>query len=365
MQVIKVLNPASDAVSFGLRPALWPDPTLRSDQCRILENPSEIPVMRMEDGSASRLPAGSPQLLSVVFSGDQVELELAHPTLRTISVEYTNNPLTDTWKPLGTIEAGETVALFSASVLAENALLRLTWRDGDSTDTTGPAVPASVLERLRRRPARGRNGVLRVQSRGDLLGQDLSYLDAFAEQLSQIQEDVDRLKKGARREDPDSAGGGGSDKTSYLVEDTTKPWLWEMEQVAMTIHGPVISGFAIGLPAPVTSTGWESFDGSDDGDLDADSAEAISNPAVTMLDDNPTMEALSHRTDPERLKKVRRERIAAYAGMEARLSVVSYMGLARLTLCFYCAGNWQEDDPAGRGAANHPSNLPLGECTPH
>lgn len=331
----------------NIEESLWPDPKLGPDDCLILDDAAGIPATRSEDPATAGTPSGAPQLLSAVFSGNELILELAQPASIRATVEYLNNPLTDTWKRLVTIEAGATGATCPAGALAENALLRLSWQQDGSPVATGAAIPASVPERLRLRPARGKNGGLRIRSRDELLGQDLSYLDAFAEQLSQIQEDLTALKKQAKRAKSKPPAPSENKTIRPAADEDAAPWLWELEQVALNIHGPVLSGFALGLPAPITTTGWESFDPGEDGDLDADSITSIDNPSTAQdSEDGVSTEVLSHRTDPERLKKLRRHRIAAFAAMTERLSVVSYLGLARLALCFYCAGNWSEDDPS-------------------
>jgi hypothetical protein len=291
----------------NLEESLWPDPMLRPDDCRMLDSPADIPATRIENPETADNPEGTPQLLSAIFSGNDLVLELAHPAPILVNVEYLNNPLTETWKRLGTIQQGAMGGTLAAGALAENALLRLSWHPDGSPAATGAAIPASDPERLRRRPARaGKSGGLRIRSRDDLLGQDLGYLDAFAEQLSQIQEDLNALKK-------QTTGTGSkapaSDETSRpAADDDAKPWLWELEQVAMNIHGPVLSGFALGLPTPIAATGWESFDTSEDGDLEGDAmTSAEDSRAAVAKEDEPSTELLSHHNDPDRLKKMRRD----------------------------------------------------------
>jgi hypothetical protein len=81
------------------------------------------------------------------------------------------------------------------------------------------------------------------------------------------------------------------------------------------------------------------------GDLDADAA-AYDDDQIALPTDNPEpVEPLVHVADPDRIKKARRDRVRAFATMTGRLSTVSYLGLARLALCFYCAGDWKEHDP--------------------
>ncbi|MET3718940.1 hypothetical protein [Arthrobacter sp. UYEF21] len=345
-----MLNPARTGgnVELGLLTniveSLWPDPVFRLDDCVILDNPGDIPAMRIENSDTGDNAKGAPQLLSAVFAGNEIVLELARPASILLNVEYVNNPLTETWKRLGLIAQGEIGGTFPAGVLAENALLRLSWHRDGSPGQTGAAIPASVPERLRLRPARaGKSVGSRIRSRDDLLGQDLSYLDAFAEQLSQIQEDLTALKKQSSRthsQEPPSAAAARA-----AAEEDVTPWLWELEQVAMNIHGPVLSGFALGLPTPIAATGWESFDTSEAGDLDADSTTSTDGPVALPTEENDqSSELLSHHNDPDRLKKIRRDRIEAFAEMTERLSAVSYLGLARLALCFYCAGNWAESE---------------------
>lgn len=325
---------------------LWPDPGLASDQCAELVNIADIPTVQIESRDSENVGLAVPQLLSAILSGTLITIELAHPMLFAVELECTNNPLHDEWAPLGTIIAGVDKASFSAVTLGDNALLRLNWAGNDATTLTrGPAVPASIPERLRARPSAGRAaGGMRIKSRNDLLGVDLRYLDAFSSQLSQIQEDVSALRSSARPPGVTVSTSAGEGDTAF--EEAPSPWLWELEQDTQQFYGPVLTGFALGLPAPAPSSGWENFDSSETAELDADAGLYVDGQVVAPpSDDADPVQPLEHFADPERIKKARRDRIKSFASMTARLSTTSYLGLARLTLCFYCAGNWEEHDP--------------------
>lgn len=325
---------------------LWPDPGLAPNQCAELVNIADIPTVQIGSLDSKTAELAVPQLLSAVLFGTQLTIELAHPMSFAVDLEYTNNPLNDAWEPLGTITAGLDTASFPAGTLGDNALLRLNWAGNDETILTrGPAVPASIPERLRARPSAGRAaGGLRIKSRDDLLGVDLRYLDAFSSQLSQIHEDVSALRSSSRPRSVTSSTSAGERDTAF--DEAPTPWLWELEQDAQQIHGPAFSGFALGLPAPVPSTGWENFDSSETMELDADAGLYVDGQVVAPpTDDAEPVGPWAHIDDPERIKKARRDRIRSFASMTARLSTTSYLGLARLTLCFYCAGNWKEHDP--------------------
>jgi hypothetical protein len=325
---------------------LWPDPQLEADQCVQLASIEDIPSVGLGslDSETSRL--SMPQLLSAELSGNELAIELAYPVSFAIDLEYTNNPLNDSWKRFGTIIAGDTTASFPAEWLGDGALLRLNWAgDDEASPTYGPAVPASVPERLSRRPSAGRaTSGLRLRTRDDLLGDDLRYLEVFASQLSQIHEDVSALRHQStlRNVNPTAAVGA---RDSVFEEEAT-PWLWELEQASQHIHGPAFSGFALGLPAPVPSTGWENFDSNESGELDADADLYVDGQIGEPSPDSvESVEPVIHAHDPEKIKKSRRDRIRTFATMTDRLSTISYLGLARLALCFYCAGNWEENDP--------------------
>jgi hypothetical protein len=324
---------------------LWPEPGLDPNHCVQMESITDIPALRIGTLDPQTTGLAVPQLLSAVLVGNELKIELAYPVPFTVEVEYTNNPLNGSWNSLGTMVAGHQTASFPADQLGDNALLRLNWAGDDETILArGPAVPASVPERLRMRPSAGRAaGGPRIKSRDDLLGVDLRYLDAFASQLTKIHEDVTALKTPTTRSSGTSTASGAERKPEY--EEEPAAWLWELEQTAQHLHGPVFSGFALGLPTPVQSTGWENFDSSETGDLDADAA-VYGDDQIAPPSDNPEpVEPLVHVADPDRIKKARRDRVRAFATMTGRLSTVSYLGLARLALCFYCAGDWKEHDP--------------------
>ncbi len=324
---------------------LWPEPGFDPNHCVRLESITDIPALRIGTLDPETTGLAVPQLLSAVLVGNELKVELAYPVPFTVEVEYTNNPLNGSWNSLNTMAAGHQTASFPADQLGDNALLRLNWAGDDETILArGPAVPASVPERLRMRPSAGRAaGGPRIKSRDDLLGVDLRYLDAFASQLTKIHEDVTALKTPTTRSSGTSTASGAERKPEY--EEEPAAWLWELEQTAQHLHGPVFSGFALGLPTPVQSTGWENFDSSETGDLDADAAVYGDDQIAPPSDSPEPVEPLVHVADPDRIKKARRDRVRAFATMTGRLSTVSYLGLARLALCFYCAGDWKEHDP--------------------
>ncbi|WP_347109609.1 hypothetical protein AAHB33_03070 [Paenarthrobacter sp. S56] len=325
--------------------SLWPEPGLDPNHRLELESITDIPALRIGSIVPEATGRAVPQLLSAVLAGNELEIELSYPVPFIVELEYTNNPLNDSWKPLGTMVAGHQTASFPAAQLGDNALLRLNWAGNDETSQTrGPAVPASVPERLRMRPSFGRAASgPRIKSRDDLLGVDLRYLDAFAGQLTKIHEDVTALKTPSTRRSGASTASGAERNADF--EEEQLAWLWELEQTAQHLHGPVFSGFALGLPTPLQSTGWEDFDSSENGDLDADADLYGEDQNAPPIESTEPVEPLAHAADPDRIKKVRRDRIRSFATMPGRLSTVSYLGLARLSLCFYCAGDWKEHDP--------------------
>lgn len=336
-------------VELGIRTSidepLWPEPGFDPNHCVQLESITDIPSHTIGTLDPETTGLAVPQLLSAVLSGNELKVELASPVSFAVELEYTNNPLNDYWNPLGTMAAGHSTASFPADQLGDNALLRLNWAGDDETIVArGPVVPASVPERLRMRPSAGRAAAgPRIKSRDDLLGVDVRYLDAFASQLTKIHEDVTALRNRSILSSGTPTASGVERNAEF--EEEPAAWLWELEQTAQHLHGPVFSGFALGLPTPVQSTGWENFDPSETGDLDADAA-VVGYDQIAPPNDNPEpVKPLLHAADPDRIKKTRRDRVRAFATMPGRLSTVSYLGLARLALCFYCAGDWNEHDP--------------------
>lgn len=326
--------------------SLWPEPGFDPDHCVQLEKITDIPELRIGSQNPETAELTVPQLLSAVLSGNELKIELAHPVPFAVAIEYTNNPIKDCWKHLGTVVETHITASFPAHQLEDNALLRLNWAGDDETILArGPAVPASLPERLRMRPSAGRAARGdRIKSRADLLGVDLRYLDAFASQLTKIHEDVTALRNRTTRNSRNSTVSGAGRNADFVEKPAA--WLWELEQTAQYVHGSVFSGFALGLPTPVQSTGWENFDSGESGELDADASIHVDDQVGEPSRDNTEpVEPLMHADNSDRIKKARRDRIRSFAMMTDRLSTISYLGLTRLALCFYCAGDWEQHDP--------------------
>jgi hypothetical protein len=160
-------------VELGIRTnidePLWPEPGLDPNHRVQLESITDIPSLRIGTLDPETTGLAVPQLLSAVLAGSELKIELAYPVPFAVELEYTNNPLNDSWNPLGTMVAGHSAASFPADQLGDNALLRLNWAGDDETILArGPAVPASVPERLRMRPSAGAQPVARGSSRATI-----------------------------------------------------------------------------------------------------------------------------------------------------------------------------------------------------
>lgn len=95
--------------------------------------------------------------------------------------------------------------------------------------------------------------------------------------------------------------------------------------------------------SPVGLGSSEDFGSGDSGDLDSDSEQLpdIATPVIAVVDHVPTP-PLDHHDDADKIKRIRRQRIEEFHNLEEKFTTTFYLGLARLTLCFYSAGNWSE-----------------------
>ena len=96
-------------------------------------------------------------------------------------------------------------------------------------------------------------------------------------------------------------------------DDTTTPQaLWRWEQSARGLHGPALTGFALGLPPAAPGEAWEDFD-TTTGELATDTAitSSLSEPDTgdDALDDEP----VDHRRQQLTVRRARRHWVHGYA----------------------------------------------------
>ncbi len=190
---------------------------------------------------AEPTPGGLPLLLSVTRDGRDLTLELATPCPPKVELQARNQPIDGTWQPIGPLPSGARQHRLPGSGVDDTALLRLATRTG-ADQVSGQPVPVTDLARAIRPPLLGGGQRRRIASTDDLLGDDLGYLAAFGDQLAALANE--------RRSTPAAATNLSAAATTTQAgrhADTTTPQaLWRWEQSARDLHGPALTGFALG-----------------------------------------------------------------------------------------------------------------------
>lgn len=201
-------------------------------------------------------PPGLPILQSAVWDGGGLLLELAHKSPAGIELQARNHPLEGGWRTVGVLPEGVTTYRLTVSGIDDGAQLRLVRRlPGDDGFAGGPPVPATNLSLATRPPLGGAGHRGRVAHAGDLLGDELAYLNVFGDQLAALAAER-RTSLAARPSTPRTTPAQGVSATSFNEQVLA----WRGEQTARTVHGSAIGAFALGLPPGAPTEGWEDFD---------------------------------------------------------------------------------------------------------
>jgi len=342
------------AVLDELVQPIWPPPTLVTDKANDVVALTDLPSPAPTIKAGETTPAGLPLLLSVTWEGRDLTVELAGPCPSRVELQARNQPIEGTWRTVGPLPAGVRQHRLPGGGVEDTALLRLAAPTSDGQQVVGQPVPVTELARATRPPLLAGGQRRRIATTDDLLGDDLGYLAAFADQLTALANE--------RRNTPaaTSAPAPATTVQTGRHDDTTPPEaLWRWEQSARGLHGPALTGFALGLPPAAPGEAWEDFD-TTIGELAGDTAISSSLSEPDTGDDALDDEPVDHRRQQLTVRSARRQWVHGYADLARRenrerlrhptqparsaLSALSWLAVTRLSLVFYTAGNWPDDD---------------------
>ena len=343
------------AVLDELTTPIWPPPALSDDPAREVVALADLPTPAAPFTASKTASAGLPLLLSVTRDGRDLVVELAGPCPPQVKLQARNHPLDGAWQTLGPLPAGAAQHKLSGTGVEDTALLRLAGLAG-ADPLWGQPVPVTDLARATRPPLLGGGQHRRIASSDDLLGDDLGYLAAFGDQLAALANE---------RRNTSSVSSPPAEAVTAQVgrhDDTTTPQtLWRWEQSARGLHGPALTGFALGLPPAAPGEAWEDFD-TTVGELAGDSAITSRLSEPDTGDDDLDDEPVNHRRQQTIVRRARQRWVQGYADNAHRenrdrlhhhaqpprsaLSALSWLAVTRLSLVFYTAGNWTDDDEA-------------------
>ena len=292
---------------------------------------------------------GLPLLLSVVWEGRDLDLELSTTCPPEVEVQSRNHPIDGEWRSLGVIPIGVRRHHLPGVGVDDVAHLRLSTSGVDPV--VGQPVPVTNLPRATRPPLLG-GAQRRISTADDLFGDDLGYLAAFGDQLTALANERRRVSPAAT-----PRATATTDRVADHDDTQTVEALWRWENAARGLHGPALSGFALGLPPAAPGEAWEDFD-NPVGELATDTA--ITSTLSETISDDTDNEPVDHRHQQPALRRARRQWVHGYANLAHRenrdrlrtpdpaahsqLSTLSWLAVTRLALVFSCAGNWPDDD---------------------
>lgn len=343
------------AVLDELTTPIWPPPALGGEPALEMVATTNLPTPAPPAAATRTAPAGLPLLLAVTRNGRDLVIEFASPCPPQVELQARNHPLDGAWQPIGPVPAGARQHRLPGAGVEDTALLRLATVAADEPGI-GQPVPVTDLARATRPPLLGGGQHRRIASRDDLLGDDLGYLAAFGDQLTALANE--------RRATPAVSSASAALTTAQVTrhDDTTNPQtLWRWEQSASGLHGPALTGFALGLPPAAPGEAWEDFDATI-GELAGDTAVSSRLSEPDLGDDSLDDEPVDHRGHQATVRHARRRWVRGYAdtarqenrdryrhhGQPPRsaLSALSWLAVTRLSLVFYTAGNWTRGDEA-------------------
>lgn len=324
---------------------LWPEPELDPKNYTKIEDLAALTCHSPADYPADLYALKAiPSLFSAERKGEHVEVEISTTATNVMGIEYTNSPASNEWTLLGSIYLGAKTASFTTRDVRESAILRLRWTDpATGEESTGQPIPLSIPRRYLSRPSKlGGFANFQLGSREDLLGPDTAFLNALAEEITFINQELKERGSNTRNKISSVATKAIASSTDTF-DDSHVAWRWELEQPIAERLGPVFGAFACGIMSPAGLGRSEDFGSGDSGDLDSDSEQLpdIATPVITVVDHVPTP-PLDHHEDTDKIRRIRRQRIEEFHNLEEKFTTTFYLGLARLTLCFYCAGNWSD-----------------------
>lgn len=253
----------------------------------------------------------------------------------------------DTWSPLASLPAGESrVAVPLQDPLPASTPVRLRPVDADIAGHWAIVFVTDPNTVCRRPVTASRSRVASAPLRKILDG-DLALISALSADLAALAKDVAATRPPGSRRAHDPEG-----SETVRVDGDAAPWLWLLDQ-AVARHGESLASFGLGLPAPASRSGsghavWEEIlVGDQEAGIEDDTAEALDAPDNEVSGAYATEHTArsDHRDDPEDVRRERRRRLRKWGDSINAVPFSSGLIVLRLALVWWCAGDWDEDDP--------------------
>ncbi|GAA3632891.1 hypothetical protein [Microlunatus ginsengisoli] len=300
---------------------------------------------RVVQSEGASTDLGTPIITAVIDRDGGVTIHLARVRW---SVEIEMSHLTDQpdrWHVVGGVVAGSETADIDLDA-AGGSRIRLAW-----TNVDGVRGWSAVQFITDRRAALTRLGPSERRSRtqrslpSDLWGDDPSFLSAVMGDLSAIASEL-----AARRSGAALASRSGSAQDEHVVgsndDHHLEPWLWIQSETLARL-GPGLASYALALPSLGAIDSWvpewiDTVVPDDVPGLDEDTADNL----AETISDGPAdaTDPIDQRSDDEYLRTRRRTWCQNAARVAPTLPVELRLFVLRVTLRFWQAGNWQDDD---------------------
>ena len=277
----------------------------------------------------------------------EVHLNREPATIATIEVSlHSDSP--DHWTRLGEIAPGHHTHTFPAAVPAGSRIRAVTTNPVTGLAEATQPLYVTDVERIlvRATPAKHTSRTHRAVA-ADLFGADIALLDSLQSDLANFAKDLNNARQPTHtREAPPESDGPERSRGA----DTAEPWLW-LQDDTIRRYGPGLASWLLALPQ-LHNTGAGGADvpwldkinedtevGLEDEDTEAATEEVLE---AEPTPDEP--DVLDHQADHDRLKAARRKWVIRAAAIAPEVPTLSRLLILRLTLAFWSAGNWTDDD---------------------
>lgn len=308
-----------------------------------------VPEQAAEGQTAKVEPAIYVRVAARTRDGEHTEVHLnrAPTTMATIEVSlHSDSP--DHWTRLGEIAPGNRTHTFPATIPAGSRIRAVTTNPVTRLAKATEPLYVTDVERIlvRATPPKHTSRTHRAVAT-DLFGADIALLDSLQSDLANFARDLNNAGQPTNTRDapPESDG-----RERSRGVDTAEPWLW-LQDDTVRRYGPGLASWLLALPQ-LHNTGAGGADvpwldkinedtevGLEDEDTEAATEE--------VLEAEPTPEepdVLDHQADHGRLKAARRKWVIKAAAIAPEVPTLSRLLILRLTLAFWSAGNWPDDD---------------------
>lgn len=310
----------------------------------------DVPILLPEPVSGqAQEGAQNVRIMSALRAGERLRVQLNRPATLEITVEV--SPLVaspDDWTPVGTLPPGAAVSFLDTSVTG-GSRVRATWLEPTYGLRRSPPIYVTDGERVRMRaiPERKTSRTHR-SSAADLFGDDLALLDVLQGDLASFALDVTNSRRPTLTRDDEQ------DRATHERErapDEPEPWLWLQEDTVRK-YGPSLASWLLALPRLQAEDGADMpwLDKlSDEAEAALDSDEAADQPDIETLeaaetDTTASGQIVDHTQEAEQRQAARRRWARRAAAVADGLSLPSRLLILRVTVAFWAAGNWPDED---------------------